>query len=100
MNYYDDFIIPKYRKRKNKTVRKSDHKHEYEIVLIVYNYMDRDFYHKGEKCIICGKINNERMFEGIEIEGTNYTRMLTQEEVLEKYKDKEIVRRKWGKYGR
>lgn len=73
--------IPKYRKKTKKTVKKSNHKHNYEKCLI---YMWNNV-HNGERCSICGKINNIKIFE-TELYAENLLRMLSSLEILEKYK--------------
>lgn len=82
--------IPKYRKKMNKTITKSKHKHIYEACLL-YD-MKSKYYYKGEYCSICGKIGNW----GIETKRNDMglIQMLSQEELKQKYKDcqvKEII---------
>lgn len=86
-DYYDK-EIPKYRKkRKKKNVKKSDHKHQYIDVLIRRKNKESFWYSHGKVCKVCGRIGEERYFETEEVEGKGYFRCLTQEELLEKYKD-------------
>lgn len=85
-------IPPKYRKRQGKKkTKKSNHKHEYEGVLIKSNTQFGEKYRYGEQCNVCGKINNERYFETKRNEGSPFSTMLSQEEILDKYKDLKIV---------
>lgn len=80
--------IPKYRKRRTKeTPKKSDHKHVYDKqVLFYYVIGGRDHYSSGYVCSTCGKPENlyftERDQNGF---------LLTNEQVLPKYKHLEIV---------
>ena len=41
--------------------------------------------------MICGKVGDVRLFESVPMEDKNFVRVMTDEEVLEKYKDLEIV---------
>lgn len=82
--------IPKHRKKINKTVKKSKHKHEYEICLL-YD-LSTKYYYKGDYCTVCGKIGNW----GTETKETDmgFKQLLTQEELKQKYRDckvKEVV---------
>jgi len=81
-------IPPKHRKRK---IKKSNHKHEYKGVLIKSDTQFGETYHYGEQCNICGKINNKRILETKRKEGSPFSIMLSQEEILDKYKDLKIV---------
>lgn len=96
MDNYDE--IPKYRKKKpskSKSANKSDHKHQYEDCLLV----DKENHpHKAEYCQICGKINNVKAFETERLDGGRF-RMLTDDEVFQKYKDLEQfqVKDMWDK---
>lgn len=54
--------IAKYRKKKNNSSRsekKADHKHEYHDCLVVYkyNWSNKDYIHRQQYCVVCGKIN-------------------------------------------
>ena len=95
----DNNEIPKYRKKKSsksKSASKSDHKHQYDDCLLVD---DKNRPHKAEYCKICGKINNVKMFETERIDGGRF-RMLTDDEIFQKYKDLEQfqVKDMWDKY--
>lgn len=81
--YYDE--IPKHRRRKNKSAKKSDHKHIYKDILAKHDGR----YVREERCEICGKTGLIRYFESERTESGNY-RVLTSEEILEKYKDLEM----------
>lgn len=86
--------IPKYRKRKKKErPKKTDHKHDYSIEVLVEKETKFGLrYHYGQQCIICGKIDNEKIIETKPVGGKSH-QMLTQEEIKEKYKDLQIVRK-------
>ena len=95
----DNNEIPKYRKKKpskSKSASKSNHKHQYEDCLLVD---DEKHPHKAEYCIICGKINNVKTFETDRLDGGRF-RMLTYDEVFQKYKGlKQFqVKDMWDKY--
>jgi hypothetical protein len=90
----------KFKKKKSPT--KSDHKHIYETVLMYVSY-DKEVTQEltiGSRCTVCGKIT---FYEGpfkdfLEIrcvEGRRAFRLLTSEELLEKYKDLPIVKYNW-----
>ena len=91
--------ISKYRKKKpskSKSTNKSDHKHQYDDCLLV-DLKNRP--HKAEYCIICGNINNVKAFETEILDGGHF-RMLTYDEVFQKYKSlKQFqVKDMWDKY--
>ena len=95
----DNNEIPKYRKKKpskSKSASKSDHKHQYDDCLLVD---EENRPHKAEYCIICGKINNVKTFETKRLDGGHF-RMLTYDEVFQKYKGlKQFqVKDMWDKY--
>lgn len=60
MGYFIDDEIPhkKYSKRKKKHPKKSDHKHDYELVEIIPKAIKNWFTHK-KVCTICGKVYTE-----------------------------------------
>lgn len=82
-------VIPKYKKKKNKTVKKSNHKHEYKQCLL---YVDEiDDYVLADYCILCNKVGN--IYVILEkIEGSNLERGLTKKEKLNKYKNLTVKR--------
>ena len=85
---YDD-EIPKYKKKKNKTVKKSNHKHEYKQCLL---YVDEiDDYVLADYCISCNKVGNIYVISE-KIEGSNLERGLTKKEKLKKYKKLTVKR--------
>ena len=95
----DNNEIPKYRKKKpskSKSSSKSDHKHQYDDCLLVD---EENRPHKAEYCVICGKINNVKAFETERIDGGRF-RMLTYDEVFQKYKSLKQFQVKdiWDKY--
>lgn len=79
--------VPKYKKKSQKTVKKSKHKHTYKECLILDKKLNLHMI--GEYCIICGKIGNVKLSESEKMEN-GYFRMLTQRELLEKHKDLEL----------
>lgn len=93
MNNILDNDIPKYKKKKNsstsKSKEKSKHKHEYKDCLLITTKEKKTPY-KASYCVICGKINNQQLFETVPCEN-GYLRMLNAEEIYEKYKDLEKV---------
>ena len=75
--------IPKYRKRKSavsKSGRRADHKHCYEICLLIRD--ERPY--PAKYCTICGKIYDEYYFPFEKSNG--HCRMLGDNEIYEKYK--------------
>lgn len=83
--------VGKYRKKKKKkTTKKADHKHVGTMILIHDTASKYGHICRGEYCEICGKILNTWYFETKKSENGWHT-MMTQEEVLEKYKHLEIV---------
>lgn len=85
--------IPKYRKKKHSSTSKSDskskHKHDYskECLLIT---AENGYPYYARYCSVCGKIEDIHFFETEKIEN-GYCRMLSNDEVFEKYKDLEKV---------
>lgn len=82
--------IPKYKKKTksntSKAKEKTKHKHEYKDCLFINNgraYM-------GTYCNICGKIYNWRL-PVVTVEEAGHRRMMTNEEVLEEYKNLEKI---------
>lgn len=94
--YNDKFNdeLPKYRKRKVKSTKKSDHKHIYskEVLFKNDNYLSSRFYY-GTLCEICGKVGQEKIFETERIDGRKTYRLLNQGEIIEKYKGLPIADR-------
>lgn len=86
-NFNDE--IPKYKKKKNKTVKKSNHKHEYKQCLLYVDEMDD--YVLADYCISCNKVGNIYVISE-KIEGSNLERGLTKKEKLNKYKNLSVKR--------
>lgn len=63
---------------------KSNHKHTYESCLLYDNDMDNCF--RAEYCTICGKIGEINFLETVPSETSRHSKLLTSEEVKEKYK--------------
>ena len=71
--------IPKYKKKKNKTVKKSNHKHEYKQCLL---YVDEiEDYVLADYCIHCNKVGNIYV-----------TPKMTKQEMLKEYKKLTVKR--------
>lgn len=94
---FSDYEIPKHRKKKKKKrVKKSNHKHNYSREVLIrrktkhgnYNY------NYAKVCSICGKIGEEIYFESKKIDGNNHYRLLSNKEILKKYKNLPIVEKK------
>ena len=92
-NYFQE--VPKHKKKaKHKPPKKSDHKHQYYDVLIhekkyVLGKMI-DCYYLGEKCSICSAWETTQIFLSEKMEN-GYSRMMSNERILEKYKDLELI---------
>lgn len=56
MKNYNENEIPKYKKKKNKTVKKSNHKHEYKECLV--HVSDINGYFLCKYCVECNKVGN------------------------------------------
>ena len=84
---YTNDEIPKYKKKAIKTVKKSKHKHIYKDCLI--HDANSRMYHKSSYCSICGKIGDFGIIETEKVSG-RLSRVLSQDELLERYKDLEI----------
>jgi len=88
--------IPKYRKKRKSTIskakRKSRHEHIYKecLFLCQNNKFSRSIY-RGTYCSICGEIGNVHFFESEQVKGRAFYRMLNSNEILEKYKNLEIL---------
>ncbi len=93
--------IPKYKKKKKSTIsksrEKSKHKHEYtEKCIVKYPtplfYFDKISLGVATYCKYCGKIESIRK-PNVErdVDGKKITHYMTNEEILETYKDLEVV---------
>ena len=69
--------------------RKYDHKHTYDNKCLLHD-INMDTYFLSSYCIICGKIGIISKDSEL-VEGHKWYRMLSDEELLEKYKDLEII---------
>lgn len=74
---------------------KSNHKHDYEEVLLRMTDL-RESYHLGKRCRICGKTKLVQLFISEKDEWLNVYTLLTNEEILEKFKDHPIHDYDWG----
>ena len=91
MKNYNENEIPKYKKKKNKTVKKSSHKHEYKECLVYINEVNG--YYLCEYCVKCNKVKGVKLVsEKDEKLGEGYSRLLSNKEMLKKYKNLPIRR--------
>lgn len=91
IDYFDDEYIMPHKKKAKKTVKKSNHKHLYEDCLLLCN---KTLYH-AERCPICGKVGNYKIFETEPTE-RGYLRVLSSSELYQKYKHLKIYDSKTG----
>lgn len=82
------------KKRKKKSVKKCNHKHQYVEVICLYK---RDLLGRpcktailSRRCSICGKLDGWK-HPTIRDPETGYTRMMTADEVLKYYKNLEVI---------
>ena len=87
---YDTMEIPKHKKKVNKTVKKSKHKHTYVDCLIYHIKDNHRYYFKSTYCSICGKIGDKTM-ETEKIEGSSYSKILSNDELIKKYDNIEHI---------
>lgn len=76
-----------HKKKTNKSVKKSKHKHIYEVCLF-YDAKSK-YYYRGSYCTVCGKVCNWGM-DTVDI-GEGRLRVLTQDELKKKYKNSKII---------
>jgi hypothetical protein len=96
MDFEND--VPKYRKKSTRQPPvKSKHKHLYKDCLL--KKIDENKAYKSEYCTVCGKIGKTLFFETKPFKN-GYRIMISQEELLSKYKDLEIfnINEIWDKY--
>ena len=84
----DSSDIPRYRKRSNKVVKKSKHKHIYVDCLIYSNSPNGLICFKSSYCNICGKLGAKK-WDSVKVEGSKHSRLLSSKEMFEKYKELE-----------
>lgn len=91
MKNYNENEIPKYKKKKNKTVKKSSHKHEYKECLV---YVDEiNGYFLCEYCIKCNKVKEVKLISKKDEEKDEWhLRLMSNKEILKKYKNLPIRR--------
>lgn len=93
MKNYNENEIPKYRKKKNKTVKKSNHKHEYKECLVYVS--DINGYFLCKYCVECNKVGNITMITEKDEELDEwYLQPMSNKEILKKYKDLPMRRMK------
>lgn len=86
MKNYNENEIPKYKKKKNKTVKKSSHKHEYKECLV---YVDEvNGYFLCEYCVKCNKVKGVTLISEKDKElGEGHLRLMSNKDILKKYKN-------------
>jgi len=93
-----DNDMPKY-KKKSKTIKpkKANHKHDYsdEVLLKEAFACGVSLHTFAVRCVICGKIMRDFLFESVRCEETGFHRMLSEKEKLDKYKHLKIVEIDW-----
>lgn len=93
MKNYNENEIPKYKKKKNKTVKKSGHKHEYKECLVYVS--DINGYFLCKYCVECNKVGNVTMItEKDEELGEWYLQPMSNKEILKEYKNLPMRRMK------
>lgn len=91
MKNYNENEIPKYKKKKNKTVKKSSHKHEYKECLVYVDEMNS--YCLCEYCVKCNKVKEVKLISKKDEEKDEwYLRPMSNKEILKKYKNLPIRR--------
>ena len=91
--FFDE--IPKYRKKKTKKNKKSNHKHKYDKEVLIRRETNYgEMYTYARLCSICDKVGEERLFETERVKDLPFRRMLSQEEILEKYRDLPVIQKK------
>ena len=80
-----------YKKSKKKSVSKSDHKHDYEDVILKWE--DSSMYTTGGMCKICGRIKEGEMLFTKERNANNmrYVRLMDFNEIKEVYPDIKLI---------
>lgn len=94
-NDWEDEIVPYRTKRKKKKVKRSNHKHLYDKVIIQSQINGRPNYMLGKKCSICNKVEITQYFISIPTEIKSIVRLENSNlEIIKKYypeyADKEI----------
>ena len=93
MKNYNENEIPKYKKKKNKTVKKSNHKHEYKECLVYVS--DINGYFLCKYCVECNKVGNVTIItEKDEELGEGHLQVMPNKKILKKYKDLPMRRMK------
>lgn len=88
--YLDENAVPKHRKKRNssksKSKDKSDHKHEYCYCIFTFSQFPT-MAKVGAYCSKCGKTDWPYTRMEVDESEDGYMRLLTKEEILNKYKD-------------
>lgn len=92
---FSDEIITKHRKKGGKTVKKSKHRHIYEDILVkrLWTFQEKpmESYSIHGRCIYCGKISSMNFDSLTTKTSEGWSRMLTNEEILNKYGHLDVV---------
>lgn len=89
----DDYVIP-YKSKKKKTVKKSNHKHDYEKVIgqMDTENSDRLHYVIAKKCKICGKVEIVDYFITVPVSNKPLRRLVSVlDEIKELYPNLQVV---------
>lgn len=93
MKNYNENEIPKYKKKKNKTVKKSGHKHEYKECLVYVNEING--YCLCEYCVECNKVKEVKLISKKDEEKDEWhLKLMSNKEILKKYKNLPMRRMK------
>lgn len=86
MKNYNENEIPKYKKKKNKTVKKSSHKHEYKECIVYVSEING--YCLCEYCVKCNKVKEVKLVSEKDKElGEGHLRLMSNKDILKKYKN-------------
>lgn len=87
----EEHEIPKYKKKSSKKGQpRAKHKHIYKDCLLM---KEDGSVSKASVCSICGKVDDVKIFESVvSEEHPKCYRMLSNKEILEKYKGLEIIK--------
>ena len=72
--------------------KKSDHKHIYEDVVLIFSN-GKNLPWKGRRCTICAKVDPIGFFTKKTEDG--YTQLMTRKEVMDEYKDLPVIEGDW-----
>ena len=89
--YYESQEISNGKRKPKKTVKKSNHKHNYEEVILISN--DDTLPLKGRRCTVCGKIDVVGFFTKMDSKG--FSRIMRYEELIKDNPNMDIIEGKW-----